>query len=354
MYPKMKIDLDKIEINTRNVVKLCKPLGVGVMGISKGVCGDPEVARRMIVAGVCWMGDSRIENIRGLREAGIDVPLFMLRIPMVSEASEVAKWADGSFVSSFVVAESLSKAAISLGKELKLILMVEMGDLREGVLQEQLFSVAKQISELPNVELYGIGANFACYGGVIPEANVLDRLVKMAEKIREQLGIALPIVSGGNSSSVYLLPDKLPCGITQLRLGEAILLGQEAIWRQPVVGSFQDAFILEAEVVEVETKPSLPEGEIGIDAFGRIPVFEDRGLRKRAIVAVGRQDTVPEDLKACLEGIEILGASSDHMILDIEDAREKIAIGDILSFQVRFYGALLQGHTSKYVEKSYL
>ena len=354
MYPKMTIDLNKIQRNTENVVNLCELRGVSVMGVSKGVCADPEIVRRMITAGVCWIGDSRIKNIRRLREAGIDVPLFMLRIPMISEASEIAKWADGSFVSSFIVAESLSKAATVLGKELKLILMVEMGDLREGVLQENLFSVAREISDLPNIELYGIGANFACYGGVIPEADVLERLVKMAEKLREDLGIGLPIVSGGNSSSVYLLPDKLPRGITQLRLGEAILLGQEAIWRQPVAGSFQDAFILEAEVVEVETKPSLPEGEIGIDAFGRTPVFEDRGIRKRAIVAIGRQDTVPEDLKPCAEGIEILGASSDHMILDIEDAEESIVIGDILSFQVRFYGALLQGYTSKYVEKCHI
>lgn len=354
MYPKMRIDLDKIEINTKNVVNLCKPQGIGVMGVSKGVCADPEIVRRMIAAGVCWMGDSRIKNIKKLREADFDVPLFMLRIPMISEAREIAKWADGSFVSSFIVAESLSKAATALGKELKLILMVEMGDLREGLLQENLFSVAKQISELSGVELYGIGANFACYGGVIPEAKVLEQLVKMAEKIREELDIPLPIVSGGNSSSVYLLPDKLPHGITQLRLGEAILLGQEAIWRQPVAGSFQDAFILEAEVVEVETKPSLPEGKIGIDAFGRVPVFEDRGIRKRAIVAIGRQDTVPEDLKPCAEGVEILGASSDHMILDIEDAKEEIVIGDILSFQVRFYGALLQGQTSKYVEKFHI
>ena len=353
MYPKLVTDLDILHGNAKNIVQISKDLGISIIGITKGFCGDIQIAKVLEESGVAGLGDSRMKNIISLREGGIKVPLWLLRIPMQSEVDKIAHYVDGLYISELSTAQKLSEAAQKAGREIDLILMVEMGDLREGILKENLFEVAREMSKLPNLNLQGIGSNFACYGGVIPTTAVLQEMVDLQEKLRKELGLPLPILSGGNSSSVGLLPWKVPAGVTQLRLGEAILFGQEACERKPISGSSQDGFTLFAEVVEVQIKNSIPTGEIGIDAFGKVPQFKDRGSRKRAIVAVGRQDTVPEDLFPLWGGVEILGASSDHMLLDVENASPEVTVGMVIPFRIRYYSGMLQGFTSDYVTKEY-
>lgn len=354
MYPKILTDLDIIHGNTKNIVSICGNEGIEVMGITKGFCAAPEIARVMVEGGIKAIGDSRLKNLQSLKEQGIDsVPLWLLRIPMHSELEWAARLVDGVFLSEISTAEKLSMEAEKVGRKIEVVLMVEMGDLREGVIQENLLVTAKRFAELPGLSLQGLGANFACFGGVIPTYEILEQMVKLTEALRKELNLPLPIVSGGNSSSVGLLPGDIPKGITQLRLGEAILFGQEATERRPILGSSQNAFTLMAEVIELQVKPTMPTGKIGIDAFGKVPVHVDRGIRKRAIVAVGRQDTVPEDLFPLWQGVEILGSSSDHMILDVEDATPAVKMGDVIPFRIRYYSAMLQGFTSAYVTREF-
>ena len=353
MYPKLMTDLDILHGNAKNIVQISKELGISIIGITKGFCADIRIAKVLEESGVAGLGDSRMKNIISLREGGIKIPLWLLRIPMQSEVDKIARYADGVYISELSTAKKLSAEAQKAGREIDLILMVEMGDLREGILKEDLIGVAQEMAKLPNLHLQGIGSNFACYGGVIPTTQVLQEMVDLQENLRHKLGLPLPILSGGNSSSAGLLPREIPLGVTQLRLGEAILFGQEACERKPISGSSQDAFTLFAEVVEVQIKNSVPTGEIGIDAFGKVPQFKDRGQRKRAIVAVGRQDTVPEDLFPLWAGVEILGASSDHMLLDIEEAFPEVTVGMVIPFRICFYSAMLQGFTSDYVTKEY-
>ena len=75
--------------------------------------------------------------------------------------------------------------------------------------------------------------------------------------------------------------------------------------------------LLEAQIIELKSKRSLPIGEIGVDAFGQRPYYEDRGIIRRAILAIGKQDTDPDSMISLDEKIDILGASSDHLILDV-------------------------------------
>ena len=179
----------------------------------------------------------------------------------------------------------------------------------------------------------------------------MEELVELRDKIQSALGMPIPRISGGNSANMpIVLKGEIPPGITELRIGESILLGTEAVSRTPVPGCHQDVFTLEAEVIEVLTKPSMPFGEIGQDAFGKIPVFEDLGLRRRAILSVGRQDVDPGGLTPLDLGIRIVGASSDHLICDVSDACRRVEIGDVLQFGVS-YGALLRASTSPFVEK---
>jgi predicted amino acid racemase len=158
-------------------------------------------------------------------------------------------------------------------------------------------------------------------------------------------------VSGGNSGSLYLVKTgDIPDGINQLRLGESIVLGRETAFGNQIEGTYDDCFKLIAEVIEVKNKPSLPIGEIGMNAFGNKPGFVDKGLRKRAICAIGKQDINTEDIIPDDKAISILGASSDHLILDITDCDGVYRVGDTVSFKLT-YGGILSSMTSEYVTK---
>jgi len=161
-------------------------------------------------------------------------------------------------------------------------------------------------------------------------------------------------VSGGNSSALPLIAaGGMPERIDHLRIGEAILLGRETVRHSAWPGTHQDAFRLHAEVIELKEKPSAPLGEASQDAFGRSPTFTDRGERRRALVNVGREDVDPQGLTPSAPGLEVLGASSDYLLLDVTEARSEVAVGDVLRFSMS-YGSLLAAMDSQYVEKKLL
>jgi len=134
-----------------------------------------------------------------------------------------------------------------------------------------------------------------------------------------------------------------------LRLGESIYLGCETLRRESVPGLFTDAFKLVAEVIESKVKPSRPYGDVGQDAFGNLPEFPDRGPMSRAILGIGLQDVLVAGLTPGLD-VDILGASSDHVLVDAKEVDLKV--GDEVGFNLN-YGALLRAMTSPYVLKSY-
>jgi len=161
----------------------------------------------------------------------------------------------------------------------------------------------------------------------------------------------LEVISGGNTSVLKLVEDNIiPERINQLRVGVGILLGQDDVRLRNIADTFQDTFILTGEVIEIKDKPSLPQGEIGPDAFGEMPVLQDLGIRKRAILALGKQDVHLGSLIPLKERIKIIGASSDHLIIDVTDFEENIKVGDEVRFRLN-YPALLSTTTSKYIKK---
>lgn len=352
-YPFVEIDLMQVRANARLLVAMGNVQAIQIVGVTKGVCGDIDIAKAMLAGGITMLGDSRVQNLRRLRAAGIEVPLLLLRIPMPSEANEVVQTANCSLVSEISTIRQLSQAAIDAGVVHDIILMVDMGDLREGVMPQKILPLVQEILLFSGIRLLGLGANFACYSGLIPAPRILENLAALAQQVRNEFSLELPVVSGGNSANLDLLmAGAIPPGITQLRIGEGILLGRETLRRSPIPGACQDSLILHTEIVEVQEKPSIPPGEIAQDAFGNTPVFVDRGIRKRAIAAVGRQDVEIGDLIPVLSGITILGGSSDHLILDISDSSVAIAVGSEVCFYMR-YGAMVRAMTSPYICRVY-
>lgn len=349
--PIITADLKKIEDNTKIIVDFCGESNIDVIGVSKVTCGMPSVAKAMINGGVKGIGESRIENINRLRASGINHPVTLLRIPPLSGVDEIVNSVDISLNSELSVIKELSRAADKKGKIHGVILMLDLGDLREGIWPDDLIQIATETVQLPGVKLAGLGTNLTCYGGVLPSEKNMQLLVDYAHKIEDLLNIKLGIISGGNSSSLDLVRQgKMPKEINQLRIGEAIMLGRETALGDIWPGTSFDAFTLEAELIEVKRKPSLPIGETGMDAFGRKPVFEDKGDMIRGILNIGREDVDIDGLSPTNSSLTILGASSDHLILNITEADRRPKLGDKISFTLN-YGALLAGMTSAYVLK---
>jgi len=350
--PKITIDLEKIERNARTVVETCRKSGIEVFGVTKGTCGMPQVARAMLRGGVIGIGESRFENIRRLRDSGIDAPILLLRSPPLSRVEEVITSVDISLNSELAIIAELSRVAERMSRVHDIILMVDLGDLREGIWPDDLAPTVEQVLALRHVRIVGIGTNLTCFGAILPTEENMGALIAHARNIEQQFGLQLRYVSGGNSSSLpLLLAGKMPPGVNNLRIGEAILQGgRDTFHDEPWRELDRDAFLLTGELLEVKTKPSVPIGRMGVDAFGKRPVFEDKGDRLRGILNIGREDVVVEGLMPANPGVAVLGASSDHLVVDLAEAGPSLQVGNRLGFHMS-YGALLAAMTSEYVEK---
>lgn len=349
--PMLEIDLEKIMYNTTQVVEKCHQQGIDVIGVTKGFSAMHQIVSAMVDGGVDGLADARMENIIELRKRGFIQPMTMLRLPMLSNVINVVQYANTSINSEITVIKALAQAAKKLKKLHQVILMVDVGDLREGILQENVLEIAQQISGFKGIRLSGLGTNMGCFGGVLPSPVNLGKLVEMGRAVEHQLGIKLDIISGGGTSSLFLVENhQIPAGVNQLRIGEGILLGTDTTNNRKIPGLNHDAFLLRAEVIEVNSKPTVPTGIIGRDAFGNIPEFIDIGIRKRAIVSMGKQDVNINGISPIDEKLVILGASSDHLIVDITDSKHTIKVGDQIAFSLTYAG-LLSVSDSKYVGK---
>ncbi len=352
MYPKIEINIDKLKHNTRTIVNLCKQNGIMTLfGVTKVVASDIKCMNVLIDSGITHIAESRIMNLKTISHC--KRPKVLLRLPMANEVDDVVQYADISLNSELDTITLLNKAAKKQKKVHQIILMFDLGDLREGIwYEDDYLTIIDKILNLSHIRLIGIGTNLTCYGAIIPTQENLNMLVDIKNQIEKRFNVTLNIISGGNSSSLPLLFNhQLPKEINNLRIGEAIFLGRETAYEEEIKTCYQDVFTLKTQIIELKEKPSMPIGERGVDAFGQKPNYEDVGLMTRAILAIGKQDVYPGNIWPIDNNIKILGASSDHLILDATKGNYKI--GDIISFRMN-YGGLLQLMTSKYVKKIYV
>lgn len=348
------IELSKITENSRRIVLRCGESSIDVLGVTKGFTALPRIVDAMVNGGITRFADARLENIYALRQYGFDQDMTLLRIPMLSKARQVVEITNCSLNSESSVINALSDAAMEMGKTHKIMLMVDVGDLREGIMPREASEVMRQILKMKGVYVCGVGTNMGCYGGILPTQRNLTMLLEIAADLEKLAGRQFDEISGGGTSSLTLLETgSIPKGVNQLRIGEGLLLGTDTTHGRKIPWLLQDAFVLKSEIVEIKSKPSVPFGEIGHDAFGSVPSFVDNGIRRRAIVALGKQDVSIEGISPMDGNIEILGASSDHMILDITDAEKNLNVGDQVTFRLNYQGILFLCN-SRYVKKVYI
>lgn len=346
--PRLEIDLAKICHNARALVNLLGEHGISVSGVTKAALGLPGIARAMLVGGVSGLADSRVENLQTMRCAAVEAQMMLIRSPMMSEAALVVRNADTSLNTELDVISELSEAAHAIGRRHGILLMVELGDLREGIMPADLESVVRRTLQFPNIDLKGIGTNLACRCGVAPDGENMGELSTLADAIDATFGPILSIVSGGNSANLGWVLGGADTGrINHLRLGESLLLGCEPLHRQPLEGLYTDAITLVAEVIESKVKPTQPWGETAEAAFGAVTPIADSGSVSQAILALGHMDTDPDGLTPP-SGIKVLGSSSDHLIVDC--GRHPLAVGAEMTFHLN-YSALSRAMASPFVTK---
>lgn len=359
-YPVLEVNLAAIRNNARVLCEFFAARGVSVAGVIKFSDGAVNIARAYHEGGCSEIAASRIAHLLRIKRALPAVRTMLIRIPMPSEVSDVVRGADISLNSEEDTLRALNAAARRLGRTHGVVLMLDVGDLREGVTSaDALCALALVVErELTSLSLLGIGTSYACFGGLMPTAENLGVLAEAAKRVEDTIGRKLQMVSGGSTVNLTLLANgiEMPPAITHLRLGGSIA-NPGTIRRSRGVtlpGMREDAFTLTAELVEVMQKPSCPPGGPGRNWAGDAVGFEDRGLRMRAILALGGQDVgdaaklIPRDA-----GVQVIGCSSDHTILDVTDSTRQWRPGDTISFSLN-YAPLLYAFATRHVSIHYI
>jgi predicted amino acid racemase len=348
---RIEVDCEKIRANAAAVTGLCARHGIEVAGVTKCVCGEPEVARAMLAGGCTMLADSRLDNVARMRDAAIEAPILLLRLPALSEVADVVRLCDLSLVSEVETARALSAAAQAQGKTHEVILMVESGDRREGVMPEDAVAACREVLALPGVHLAGFGTSLNCLCGVLPTPENQRAFADLVERVEGELGVQFRLVSAGHSGNLHLVQSgHVPARFNHFRVGEAILTGTDFSTWADLPMPYMDTFKVYAEVIEVNDKPSAPDGKVGPDAFMEVHEWPDLGVRRRAIVALGEIDLRTSSLKPMRRGVTLVGASSDHLVLDVAEADPPVKLGEELGFDT-LYPAVSTGWASSCTTK---
>lgn len=323
------VDLAGIRQNTAAVVASLRERGLRLVAVTKGCLGDGRVAQAMLDGGAAAIADTRDANLRRLRAALPGVELHRIYLPPLSDDFESG---DVTYISSLEGARAVAARAPAGGRR-RLVLMLETGDYREGMIEQGLEQVAHAVTGDPRLELAGVATNYACFqGGADGIRDSVEAVAAAARRLRAR-GWDTPSVSAGNSSVLALVRagERLPPEVTELRCGEALLLGQDALLYQPLPGCRQDACTLRVEVLEGYTKPA------------------SGATARRLVLGVGLQDVGSGALRFVEPGIRDLGRSSDYLVAGIDAGGADVGPGDHVDM-VPSYTALVAAWTSPFVE----
>lgn len=337
--PRIEVDLSKIRHNTQTAVHRLQRRGINVTAVTKAVCGHPAIAQAMLQGGASGLADARLSNVQRLRAAGITCPVTLIRTPMLSQVDDVVQTCEASYNTELAVVAALAAEALRRDTVHGIILMVEMGDRREGIAPESLSTIVQQVLTMPGVVLKGIGANFACLNGTAPTVADMTALSGLATETEIQCGFALETVSGGNSANLPWALGVHPTGRTNdLRLGEAILLGVDPVTGTRISGMHTDAFTLVAEVIETTAQPAPLVVSFANRDVAKLRLVPNNAHAGHMLLAIGHQDTDVAGLSVP-PGHTLVGATSDHLVLVTELSTP--SVGAELRFQMD-YNALMR------------
>lgn len=323
--------------------------------VTKVMCGHEATLRGLQLLGVRSLGDSRLDNLRAVRKVVPCAETWYLRLPHLSAVQAIVELADVSLNSEREIIQALNAEARRQNKMHRIIVMIELGDLREGILPGSLVAYYRDIVQLSNVTMVGIGANLGCLAGAVPSVDQLTQLSLYRELLELKFERELAMISAGSSAVLpLLLRGGVPQVCNHFRIGEAAFLGTDLVYGGTLPGLRADAVTLDAEVVEIKEKSLVPLGETTVRTPFEPLIAEEttpgqRGYR--ALVTVGQLDTEVSGLTPIDPRYRIAGASSDLTVVNIGDDPGGLNIGDTIRFRVN-YAALLRLMSGQYIGKA--
>lgn len=321
--------------------------------VSKVFCGSRTYIKELLKLGVKQICDSRITNLKIIKSLNSNVETVFIKPPAKRYISSVIKYADASFNTEFETIKMLSDEAVKQNKTHKVIIMIELGELREGVMREEFIGFCEQVFKLPNIEIAGLGTNLTCMYGVLPSQDKLLQLCLYEQLIEAKFNKIIPYITGGTSVTIPLIfKGLLPKGVNHFRVGETLFLGTDVYNNEPNIEMHQDVFKLYAEIIELREKPMIPDGDLGHNLTGDVLEFDEQGTSSsyRAIIDIGLLDVEEGHIQPVDETLKIVGSSSDMMVVDLGDNMKQYKVGSQIAFDLNYMG-ILRLMNSDYVDK---
>lgn len=340
----LKLYRERLEHNYGFLKKIFEEADISWGIVTKLLCGNKDFINEVLRLGTTEIHDSRLRNLEVIKKMAPHVQTVYIKPPPKRSIPRIVRWADVTFNTDYTTIKLLSEEAVRQQKEHKVIIMVEMGDLREGVMGDKLADFYSKVFELPNIHIVGLGANLNCLNGVMPNQDKLIQLCLYKKVIELEYGKEIPWVSGGTSVVVPLLmQQRLPKGVNHFRVGEILYFGNNLFTEEAVPGMETRVFELDAEIIDITEKPRNPEGELAANPSGETFEIDESQYgktSKRAILDIGLLDVNPKYLHPDDGKLEVLGASSDMLVMDLGDNPKGYKVGDLMTFSMDYMGAL--------------
>lgn len=348
------LNSDKLKHNYNFLDKLLRAHNIQWAVVSKLLCGHELYLGELIKLGAQQLCDSRASNLKSIKAIDPNVETIYIKPPPKHSIDEIVAFADISFNTEIETIELLSAEAKTQNKVHKIIIMIEMGELREGVLRDDLLSFYERVFKLPNIEVIGLGTNLTCMYGVLPSHDKLIQLCLYEQLIEAKFNREIPFVSGGSSVTLPLINQNLlPRGINHFRIGESLFLGNDVYNNGVLEGMEGNVFQLFAEIIELTEKPKVPMGDLGANMTGEVMDFQDQAQNDhsfRAIIDLGLLDIDQDHIQLKNKDLKVVGASSDMLVVDLGENESGLQVGDVLEFSLDYMG-ILRVMNSKYIEK---
>jgi len=350
----VKLYRSELRHNYEFLDKLFRENGIKWGITTKLLCGNPRFLKEVIGLGIGEVHDSRISNLKVIKEIDPDTLTIYIKPPPKDAIPDVVRYADISLNTELSTLHELSDESVKQGRIHKVIIMIEMGDLREGVMRDDLINFYEKVFKLPGIEVVGLGTNLNCLHGVMPDGDKLIQLALYKQIIELRFKKKIPLVSGGTTVTIpLLLRNQLPSGVNHFRVGEALFFGKNLFSNGVIEGMSDQVMELYTQIIEISEKPLVPTGEMGVNPQGKTTLIAEDDYGKtsyRAIIDVGVLDIQPDYLIPVNENIKILDASSDMLVLDVGANEKGYKVGDMIRFKLKYMGALGL-MSSDYIEK---
>jgi len=350
----IELDSGKLRHNYNFLNSLFRQHNIDWGIVSKLLCGNRTYLQELLSLGIRQVLDSRVSNLKMIKLLDPDIQTIYIKPPAKRAIKSVIEYADLSLNSELSTIGLLSEEAGRQKKTHGIIIMIELGDLREGIMGEDLMGFYEKVFRLDNIHIMGLGANLSCLNGILPNRDKLIQLSLYKQLIESRFNKKIPLVSGGTSVSIPLLKMKqIPAGTNHFRVGETLFLGNDLLNEKPYRGMKQDVFKLYAEIIELVEKPMVPTGPVGSNVQGESPEFDPGDIGKtsyRAILDIGLLDISTDHMEPFDKDIKLGGASSDMIVVDLGHKKPKYKVGDLIPFKLSYMG-ILGVMNSRYIDK---